>query len=77
MPVDWSKYPPNWHESVTAVKLAAGWKCEKCGKQCRLPGDFFETHRRPLLAFIDMIKKPTHRKTGAPFGLSFLFLQFH
>lgn len=24
------RYPPNWKEIATAVKEAAGWKCEAC-----------------------------------------------
>ena len=48
MPVDWSKYPPNWKEIATAIKDAAGWRCEDCGKQCRFPGEPFDTHRRTL-----------------------------
>jgi len=48
VPVDWSKYPPNWTEIATAIKDAAGWRCEGCGKQCRFPGEPFDTHRRTL-----------------------------
>lgn len=25
------RYPANWSELATAVKTAAGWKCEACG----------------------------------------------
>jgi hypothetical protein len=48
MPVDWSKYPPNWKEIATAIKDAAGWICQNCGKQCRRPGEPFDTHKRTL-----------------------------
>ena len=49
MPVDWSKYPPNWKTEIApAIKEAAGWKCEKCGKQCRFPGEPLDTHKRTL-----------------------------
>lgn len=48
MPVDWSKYPPDWKQIAQAVKEAAGWRCEICGKQCRRPGEPFDTHRRTL-----------------------------
>lgn len=48
MPMDHSKYPPNWIEIATAIKEAAGWKCEKCGRQCRFPGEKFDTHQRTL-----------------------------
>lgn len=48
MPVDWSKYPANWDEIAGEVKDQAGWKCEQCGKQCRLPGESFDTHKRTL-----------------------------
>ena len=39
MPMDRSKYPPDWDDIATAVKEAAGWKCQPCGKQCYRPGE--------------------------------------
>lgn len=48
MPMEKHRYPANWKEIATAVKDAAGWKCEECGKQCRKPGEPFDTHRRTL-----------------------------
>ena len=48
MPMDRTKYPAAWDEIARSVKDAAGWKCELCGRQCRFPGDPFDTHRRTL-----------------------------
>lgn len=48
MPVDWSKYPTNWKEIAVRIKTQAGWRCEKCKRQCRFPGESFDTHRRTL-----------------------------
>jgi len=48
MPVDWRNYPDDWKKTALAVKDAAGWKCQKCGKQCRKPGEPFDTHRNTL-----------------------------
>lgn len=48
MPIDRSKYPPNWDDIAVAIKEQAGWKCEQCGLQCRLPGEKFDTHKRTL-----------------------------
>lgn len=48
MPMDRSKYPPNWDEIAQRIKEAAGWRCENCGLQCRFPGDEFDTHKRTL-----------------------------
>lgn len=48
MPMEKHRYPANWKEIATAVKDAAGWKCEECGKQCRKPGEPLDTHRRTL-----------------------------
>lgn len=48
MPMEKHRYPANWREIATAVKDAAGWKCQQCGKQCRKPGEPFDTHRRTL-----------------------------
>lgn len=41
-------YPANWEQIALAVKERADWKCEGCGKQCRRPGEPFDTHRRTL-----------------------------
>jgi len=46
MPVDWTKYPPDWKQIADAVKAEAGYQCEMCGKQCRRPGEPFDTHKR-------------------------------
>lgn len=48
MPMDRSKYPADWDAIATEVKDQAGWKCEQCGRQCRFPGDRFDTHKRTL-----------------------------
>ncbi len=48
MPMDRSKYPADWDALATAVKEAAGWRCELCGLPCRKPGDAFTTHRITL-----------------------------
>lgn len=48
MPMERHRYPKNWKEIADGVKEASGWKCEKCGKQCRKPGEAFDTHRNTL-----------------------------
>lgn len=48
MPVDWRKYPANWDEIAEAIKTEADWTCEGCGRQCRRPGEKFDTHRNTL-----------------------------
>ena len=48
MPMDRTKYPANWNEIAQEIKDQAGWKCEKCSRQCRFPGEQFDTHRRTL-----------------------------
>lgn len=48
MPMDRKKYPGNWDKLAKAIKDEAGWRCEECGKQCRRPGEKFDTHRRTL-----------------------------
>lgn len=35
MPMDRSRYPADWERRALAVKEAAGWACEKCGRPCR------------------------------------------
>lgn len=48
MPMDTKRYPSDWKKIATEKKKAVGWKCEICGKQCRRPGEKFDTHRRTL-----------------------------
>jgi hypothetical protein len=48
MPMDRTKYPPDWNDICYRIKQEAEWKCEECGKQCRFPGEEFDTHRRTL-----------------------------
>lgn len=48
MPVDWSRYPPDWDAIALRVKEAADWRCQDCGMQCRRPGEPFDTHRRTM-----------------------------
>lgn len=42
------RYPANWKEIATAVKDAAGWKCQHCGKQCYKPNEKCENRRNVL-----------------------------
>lgn len=32
-------YPANWDATARAVKDAAGWVCQQCGRPCRRPGE--------------------------------------
>lgn len=48
MPMDKTKYPDDWDAIAARIKDEAGWRCEKCGRQCRFPGEAFDTHRRTL-----------------------------
>lgn len=48
MPMERERYPANWEQIARDVKDAAGWKCQKCGKQCRRPGEPFDTHKQTL-----------------------------
>lgn len=48
MPMERERYPVGWEEIARAVKDAAEWKCQKCGKQCRRPGEPFDTHKNTL-----------------------------
>ena len=48
MPMDRKRYPADWDEIAFRIKSQAGWKCQVCGKQCRKPGEPFDTHRRTL-----------------------------
>lgn len=48
MPMERWKYPDDWERIAREVKDEAGWRCERCGKQCRRPGEPFDTHRCTL-----------------------------
>ena len=48
MPMKRELYPKDWNEIAAKKKNAADWKCERCGKQCRKPGEPFDTHSRTL-----------------------------
>lgn len=41
MPMDRHLYPDNWDEIATAIKTAANWHCQECGKPCFRPGETF------------------------------------
>jgi hypothetical protein len=47
-PMQRELYPPNWEAIAYAVKDAAGWKCQRCGRQCRRPGDPFDCQQNTL-----------------------------
>mgnify|MGYP001154917311 CR=1 FL=1 len=38
MPMERERYPDNWEEIALNVKREADWKCQRCGRQCRLQG---------------------------------------
>lgn len=48
MPMQRELYPDNWDEIALRIKEKAGWICQGCGKQCRKPGEPFDTHKRTL-----------------------------
>ena len=48
MPMDKKRYPIHWQTIANEVKQKADWKCQMCGKQCRKPGEPFDTHKRTL-----------------------------
>ena len=56
MPVNWKDYPPNWKQIAFEKKESVDWKCENCGKQCRRPGEPFDTH----LAEIEKVEIQMH-----------------
>lgn len=48
MPMNKELYPSNWQEIAFQTKEDADWVCQRCGKQCRRPGEPFDTHKRTL-----------------------------
>lgn len=39
MPMIRSLYPLEWEQIALAVKTAADWTCQECGRPCRKPGE--------------------------------------
>jgi hypothetical protein len=48
MPADKRRYPADWDAIALRVKEAADWICGDCGRQCRRPGEPFDTHKRTM-----------------------------
>lgn len=48
MPMRGELYPEGWEQIAFEKKESVGWQCEGCGKQCRKPGEPFDTHRNTL-----------------------------
>lgn len=48
MPMKRELYPVDWEAIATAVKGAADWTCQQCGRQCRRPDELFDSHVRTL-----------------------------
>ena len=48
MPMERERYPADWKTIALRIKENAGWCCEMCRKQCRKPGEPFDTHKRTL-----------------------------
>ena len=42
------RYPIHWEVIARQIKDKADWKCRMCGKQCRRPGEQFDTHKNTL-----------------------------
>ena len=48
MPMNRALYPANWGEIASAIKKAAAWHCQWCGKACYQPGERVVTRRLVL-----------------------------
>lgn len=63
MPIIRKRYPPNWEQIATAVKQAADWQCEKCGRLCirpgELPADFIKRLHLNFKHVQDYLEAPT------------------
>ena len=54
MPMQRWRYPDDWEERARLVKEAARWRCQRCGKQRRRPGEPIDTQKRTLtVAHVD------------------------
>lgn len=39
MPIIRDRYSDDWPQVAHALKVAAGWTCQRCGRPCRWPGE--------------------------------------
>jgi 5-methylcytosine-specific restriction endonuclease McrA len=39
MPMERDRYPANWRLMALAIKQAAAWNCQQCGRPCRQVGE--------------------------------------
>lgn len=48
MPMDRSKYPPDWDRIAAEVKRDAGWRCQTCNRPHRrdIPAQILTVHHR-------------------------------
>ena len=56
-------YPANWPAISRAVKEAAHWTCQKCGRICYRPGERVSDWRRVLTA-AHLDRDPAHNESG-------------
>jgi len=47
--MDPKEYPANWRDIADAIKAAADWTCEHCGRKCRESGETLEAFKARLL----------------------------
>lgn len=60
MPMQRERYPDEWEQIAYQLKESVNWVCQKCGKQCRKPGEPFDTHKRTLtVAHLNHIPEDT------------------
>jgi hypothetical protein len=75
-------YPSDWPAIALAVKEAADWTCQACGKQCTRPGEAYTGSRNVLtvahldpysydrdFACVAALCAPCHLRYDAPFGM--------
>ena len=52
-------YPKDWDVISEQVKWDAHFTCSECGRQCRLPGEPFDSHERTLTTATSTISRGT------------------
>ena len=48
MPIDRTRYRPDWDAFSHSLKCAANWTCQQCGKVCRHKGEAVEAFANRL-----------------------------
>jgi hypothetical protein len=72
-----SDYPDNWMQIATAIKKAAGYRCDRCGLKCLPPASSYRHLDLSLRRRLSALLGETHCWTGSPPSAEETSARFH